>query len=126
MNATFTKLYAAAKQAKACKPALTAIQTAANWDELCAHSQINEWAIWFAQSVKECALLDTDYEAKRAPLDTDYEAKRAPLDADYEAKHAPLYADYEAKRALLDTDYEAKCAPLYAELVANIRAQYEI
>jgi|SRR5208282_4577821 len=115
MNATFTKLYAAAKQAKACKPALTAIQTAANWDELCAHSQINEWAIWFAQSVKECAPLYADYEAKRALLDTDYEAKRA-----------PLYADYEAKRALLDTDYEAKRAPLYAELVANIRAQYEI
>ena len=115
MNPTFTKLYAAAKHAKACEPALTAIQTATNWDELCAHPKINEWAIWFVKNVKECASLDVDYQAKCASLDADYHTKRDSLYADYDAKHAPLYADYEAKRA-----------PLYAELIANIRAQYEI
>src|SRR5208282_5999054 len=108
MNATFTKLYAAAKQAKACKPALTAIQTAANWDELCTHPQINEWAIWFVENVKECTPLRADYEAKRDTLDADYEAKRDTLYADYNAKRAPLDADYEAKRDTLDADYEAK------------------
>ena len=137
MNATFTKLYAAAKQAKAYAPWLTAIRTAANWDEFCAYPQINAWAIWFVRNVKECAPLYADYQAKRAPLDADYEAKRASLNADYEAKRAslnanykakraPLYEDYDAKRALLCADYAAKCASLDAELVANIRARYEI
>ena len=82
MQPTFTKLYTVATQADACESALTAIRNAANWNELCAHPQINEWAVWLVENVKECA---------------------------------PLYADYEAKRALL-----------YADLIAAIRAKYEI
>ncbi len=46
MQPTFTNLYNVAVQANACEPALTAIQNAANWNELCAHPQINEWAVW--------------------------------------------------------------------------------
>ena len=137
MQPTFTKLYTVATQADACEPALTAIQNAANWNELCAHPQINEWAVWLVENVKECAPLYADYNAKRAPLSADYNAKCdtlyadynakcAPLDADYEAKCAPLYADYEAKCAPLYADYGAKCAPLYADLIAAIRAKYEI
>ena len=115
MQPTFTKLYTVATQADACEPALTAIQNAANWNELCAHPQINEWAVWLVENVKECAPLCADYKAKRETLYVDYEAKRAPLYADYNAKCDTLYADFEAKRALL-----------YADLIAAIRAKYEI
>ena len=92
MQPTFTKLYTVAVQANACEPALTAIQNAANWNELCAHPQINEWAVWLVENVKECAPLYADYNAKRAPLDADYEAKRAPLYADL---IAAIRAKYE-------------------------------
>ncbi len=148
MQPTFTKLYNVAVQADACESALTAIRNAANWNELCAHPQINEWAVWLVENVQEHDPLSADYNAKRAPLDADYNAKRAPLYADYNAKRDTLYADFEAKwalpyadytakRALLDADYAAKCAPLYADyeakrallyadLIAAIRAKYEI
>ncbi len=115
MQPTFTKLYTVATQADACEPALTAIQNAANWNELCAHPQINEWADWLVENVQEHDPHSADYNAKRAPLDADYAAKRALLHADYNAKCAPLYADYNAKRALL-----------YADLIAAIRIKYEI
>ena len=115
MQPTFTKLYTVATQADACEPALTAIQNAANWNELCAHPQINEWAVWLVENVQEHDLLCADFKTKRAPLYADYEAKLDMLLADYAAKLAPLYADYEAKRA-----------PLYADLIAAIRTKYEI
>ena len=99
MNPTFTKLYAAAEHVKACEPALTAIQTAANWDELCAHPRINEWAAWFTANVKEHDSLYAYYEEERI----------------YEATHTPLYDDYITKRDLLR-----------AELVELIRIKYEI
>ena len=82
MQPTFTKLYTVATQADACEPALTAIQNAANWNELCAHPQINKWAVWLVENVQECDPLCADYAAKLAPLYADYEAKRAPLYAD--------------------------------------------
>ncbi len=82
MQPTFTKLCRVATQADACESALTAIRNAANWNELCAHPQINNWAVWLVENVQA---------------------------------HAPLYADYAAKRALL-----------YADLIAAIRAKYEI
>ena len=126
MQPTFTKLYTVATQADACEPALTAIQNAANWNELCAHPQINEWAVWLVENVKECAPLYADYNAKRDTLCADYNAKRAPLYADYNAKRDTLYADYEAKCAPLYADYEAKRALLYADLIAAIRIKYEI
>ena len=137
MQPTFTKLYTVAVQANACEPALTAIQNAANWNELCAHPQINKWAVLLVANVQECDPLCADYNAKRAPLSADYNAKCdtlyadynakcAPLDADYAAKCAPLYADYNAKCAPLYADYKAKRALLYADLIAAIRIKYEI
>ena len=99
MNPTFTKLYAVAEQAKACEPALTAIQTAANWDELCAHPKIKAWAVWFTQNVKECAPLYEDYEAKRL----------------YVALRTPSY-----------NNFIKKCDLLCVELVQLIRVKYEI
>ena len=114
MNPCFKKLHAFMREHGACPPAFAAVESAADWDELCAHPQAGEWAVWMAERLPALAPLWAGYEAKRAPLWAEYEAKRAPLLADYETQEAPLRAEYEAKQALL-----------WVPLIAPVRKEFE-
>ena len=114
MNPCFKKLHAFMREHDACPPAFAAVESAADWDELCAHPQAGEWAVWMAERLPALAPLWADYEAQEAPLLAGYKAKLAPLWADYETQEAPLRAEYAAKRAPLLAEYAAKRAPLWA------------
>ena len=125
MNPCFKKLHAFMLAHDACTPAFAAVESAADWDELCAHPQAGEWAVWMAEELPALAPLWAEYEAKRAPLLAEYKAQEAPLWAGYAAKRAPLLAEYEAKRAPLLADYEAKQALLWVPLIAPVRKEFE-
>ena len=114
MNPCFSKLHAFMREHDACPPAFTAVESAANWDELCAHPQAGEWSVWMAERLPALAPLWAEYEAQEAPLRAGYEAKNAALRAEYEAKRAPVWADYESKRA-----------PLQVPLVTPVRKEFE-
>ena len=128
MNPCFKTLHAFMRNHDACTAAFAAVESAADWDELCAHPQAGEWAVWMAERLPALAPLLADYEAQEAPLWAGYAAKRAPLFADYEAQEAPLWAECEAKRSSLWAEYEAQEAPLRAEYEAKrdpLLAEYE-
>ena len=114
MNPCFKKLHAFMLAHDACTPAFAAVESAADWDELCAHPQAGEWAVWMAERLPALA-----------PLWAGYEAKRAPLLAGYEAKRTSLRAEYEVKRASLWADCEAAVAPLQVPLIAPVRKEFE-